>query len=306
MFTDTHGELTGADRRRAVEDRIAVSPVRSRLTVERKHGLVVPGHGRGVSPRLRTPYDAPVRHSRRTRRRTRELVWMTDRSRPGAALILAAGEGTRMRSATPKVLHPIAGRTLLGHAVHAAAGLRPEHLVVVIGHGARPGPHRAVTRGRRRARHARSPSRCRSSSSAPGTPSAAGSTCCPASSTGTVAGDLRRRAAARHARRCRAARRARVRGNAVTRAHRRARRPHRLRPHRARADGAVDRDRRAGGRHARSSAAITRDQLRRLRVRRRVPRRRRSAGCRTDNAQGELYLTDVSRSPAATAAGRAA
>ena len=63
------------------------------------------------------------------------LVWMTDRSRPGAALILAAGEGTRMRSAVPKVLHPIGGRSLLGHAVHAVAELDPEQLVVVLGHG---------------------------------------------------------------------------------------------------------------------------------------------------------------------------
>ena len=47
--------------------------------------------------------------------------------RPAAVIVLAAGEGTRMRSSTPKVLHPIAGRSLLGHAVHAAAGLAPEH-----------------------------------------------------------------------------------------------------------------------------------------------------------------------------------
>jgi bifunctional UDP-N-acetylglucosamine pyrophosphorylase / glucosamine-1-phosphate N-acetyltransferase len=60
---------------------------------------------------------------------------MTERSRPGAALVLAAGEGTRMRSAVPKVLHPIGGRSLLGHAVHAVAELDPAHLVVVIGHG---------------------------------------------------------------------------------------------------------------------------------------------------------------------------
>ncbi|MQA60466.1 MAG: bifunctional UDP-N-acetylglucosamine diphosphorylase/glucosamine-1-phosphate N-acetyltransferase GlmU [Actinophytocola sp.] len=52
-----------------------------------------------------------------------------------STLILAAGEGTRMRSATPKVLHPIAGRPLVDHAVRAAAGLDPQHLVVVIGHG---------------------------------------------------------------------------------------------------------------------------------------------------------------------------
>jgi bifunctional UDP-N-acetylglucosamine pyrophosphorylase/glucosamine-1-phosphate N-acetyltransferase len=55
--------------------------------------------------------------------------------RPAATIVLAAGAGTRMRSALPKVLHPIAGRSLLGHAVHAAAALRPEHLVVVVGHG---------------------------------------------------------------------------------------------------------------------------------------------------------------------------
>jgi bifunctional UDP-N-acetylglucosamine pyrophosphorylase / glucosamine-1-phosphate N-acetyltransferase len=55
-------------------------------------------------------------------------------TRPTAAVVLAAGEGTRMRSATAKVLHPIAGRSLLGHAVHAVAALEPEHLVVVLGH----------------------------------------------------------------------------------------------------------------------------------------------------------------------------
>lgn len=52
-----------------------------------------------------------------------------------AALVLAAGAGTRMRSAVPKVLHPIGGRPLLGHAVHAVAALDPTHLVVVLGHG---------------------------------------------------------------------------------------------------------------------------------------------------------------------------
>ena len=51
-----------------------------------------------------------------------------------AVVILAAGAGTRMRSKTPKVLHRIAGRTLLGHALHAAAGTSPDHLVVVVGH----------------------------------------------------------------------------------------------------------------------------------------------------------------------------
>ena len=56
-------------------------------------------------------------------------------TRPSAVVILAAGEGKRMRSATPKVLHTIAGRSLLGHVVEAASSLEPAHLVVVVGHG---------------------------------------------------------------------------------------------------------------------------------------------------------------------------
>jgi bifunctional UDP-N-acetylglucosamine pyrophosphorylase/glucosamine-1-phosphate N-acetyltransferase len=54
--------------------------------------------------------------------------------RPGAVVVLAAGEGTRMRSTTPKVLHELCGRTLLGHVLAAARALEPEHLVVVVGH----------------------------------------------------------------------------------------------------------------------------------------------------------------------------
>lgn len=62
---------------------------------------------------------------------------MTDaraNTRPAAVVVLAAGEGSRMRSATPKVLHALAGRSLLGHVVTAARALDPEHLVVVVGH----------------------------------------------------------------------------------------------------------------------------------------------------------------------------
>ena len=55
--------------------------------------------------------------------------------RLAAVVVLAAGEGTRMRSAsTPKVLHPLCGRSMLGHVVRAARGLDPEHLAVVVGH----------------------------------------------------------------------------------------------------------------------------------------------------------------------------
>ncbi|MET0740293.1 MAG: bifunctional UDP-N-acetylglucosamine diphosphorylase/glucosamine-1-phosphate N-acetyltransferase GlmU, partial [Candidatus Nanopelagicales bacterium] len=56
-------------------------------------------------------------------------------TRPGAVIVLAAGEGTRMKSATPKVLHTIGGRSLVGHVVAASELLDPGHLVVVVGHG---------------------------------------------------------------------------------------------------------------------------------------------------------------------------
>ncbi|HEU0240813.1 MAG TPA: bifunctional UDP-N-acetylglucosamine diphosphorylase/glucosamine-1-phosphate N-acetyltransferase GlmU [Micromonosporaceae bacterium] len=51
-------------------------------------------------------------------------------------IVLAAGEGKRMRSSLPKVLHPLLGRTLLGHVLHAAEPLGAKRSIVVVGHGA--------------------------------------------------------------------------------------------------------------------------------------------------------------------------
>ncbi|MGC3994268.1 MAG: bifunctional UDP-N-acetylglucosamine diphosphorylase/glucosamine-1-phosphate N-acetyltransferase GlmU [Propionicimonas sp.] len=51
-----------------------------------------------------------------------------------AVVIMAAGAGTRMKSAVPKVLHRIAGRSMVGLAIDTADALSPEHLVVVVGH----------------------------------------------------------------------------------------------------------------------------------------------------------------------------
>ena len=58
-------------------------------------------------------------------------------SRPviSSVIVLAAGAGTRMHSARPKVLHHIAGKPLLWHAITAAAALEPRELIAVIGHG---------------------------------------------------------------------------------------------------------------------------------------------------------------------------
>jgi bifunctional UDP-N-acetylglucosamine pyrophosphorylase/glucosamine-1-phosphate N-acetyltransferase len=50
-----------------------------------------------------------------------------------AVLVLAAGASTRMRSDTTKILHPLAGRSMLAHALHAVAKVAPQHLVVVVG-----------------------------------------------------------------------------------------------------------------------------------------------------------------------------
>jgi bifunctional UDP-N-acetylglucosamine pyrophosphorylase/glucosamine-1-phosphate N-acetyltransferase len=54
--------------------------------------------------------------------------------RPAAVIVLAAGEGTRMKSSTPKVLHRIGGLTLVGHAIRAARETGAEHVGVVVRH----------------------------------------------------------------------------------------------------------------------------------------------------------------------------
>ena len=57
---------------------------------------------------------------------------------PAAVIVLAAGEGTRMKSSTPKVLNEVCGRTMLGHALAAARELRPAQLIAVISEAGGP------------------------------------------------------------------------------------------------------------------------------------------------------------------------
>jgi bifunctional UDP-N-acetylglucosamine pyrophosphorylase/glucosamine-1-phosphate N-acetyltransferase len=68
-------------------------------------------------------------------------------ARSSLTVVLAAGEGTRMRSTTPKVLHPVAGRSLLAHVLHAAPAGPGTSLAVVIGPD-----HEAVAAEAKRAR----------------------------------------------------------------------------------------------------------------------------------------------------------
>lgn len=59
---------------------------------------------------------------------------MTDELTELTVIVLAAGGGTRMKSKTPKVLHAIGGRSMIGHVLHAVGGLSPDRLVTVVGH----------------------------------------------------------------------------------------------------------------------------------------------------------------------------
>jgi bifunctional UDP-N-acetylglucosamine pyrophosphorylase/glucosamine-1-phosphate N-acetyltransferase len=71
-------------------------------------------------------------------------------SRARAAVILAAGQGTRMKSPTPKVLHRIGGRTLLDHAIDTAQTLNCERIIVVVGaHSPQVGEHARKRLGER-------------------------------------------------------------------------------------------------------------------------------------------------------------
>jgi bifunctional UDP-N-acetylglucosamine pyrophosphorylase/glucosamine-1-phosphate N-acetyltransferase len=55
---------------------------------------------------------------------------------PVHVVVMAAGQGKRMRSSTPKVLHAIAGRPMLAHVLDAARAISPAAIAVVVGHGA--------------------------------------------------------------------------------------------------------------------------------------------------------------------------
>ena len=110
-------------------------------------------------------------------------------------VILAAGEGKRMKSTLPKVLQPIAGRPMLAHVIAAARELQPAAIHVVYGHGGDAG-----ARGLRRRRR---PALGRAGAAARHRPrGAAGHARHPRRR--ARAGAVRRRAADRRAKRCNA------------------------------------------------------------------------------------------------------
>ena len=67
----------------------------------------------------------------------RRLAETTNRRpRSLALVVLAAGKGKRLKSVTPKVLHPICGRPALWHVLQAGLAAKPTKVIVVVGHGA--------------------------------------------------------------------------------------------------------------------------------------------------------------------------
>src|SRR4051795_4309759 len=81
-------------------------------------------------------FGVPSRGSKPCPRATPDREIMATEIRPVSAVVLAAGEGTRMRSATPKVLHPLCGRPMLLHVLDALEQLPLQRIVVVVGHAA--------------------------------------------------------------------------------------------------------------------------------------------------------------------------
>ena len=58
---------------------------------------------------------------------------MTSQTRPRAAIILAAGQGTRMKSPIPKMLHKVGGRAILDRVIDTVSATGCEKIVVVVG-----------------------------------------------------------------------------------------------------------------------------------------------------------------------------
>jgi bifunctional UDP-N-acetylglucosamine pyrophosphorylase / glucosamine-1-phosphate N-acetyltransferase len=89
-------------------------------------------------------------HAKRSAARAEEKAMTEQKPRRRLAIVLAAGEGVRMKSARPKVLHEIAGATMLSHVLGAVAAAGAQDIAVVIG----PGREDVAAAARRVAAHA--------------------------------------------------------------------------------------------------------------------------------------------------------
>src|SRR5690606_29660811 len=99
----------------------------------------LPQAGREPAPHFRRDAALTARPAREGGGRGRIIAATDSRERRSMALdivIMAAGKGTRMKSARPKVLHTLAGTSLLEHVLRSVAALHAGGIVVVTGHGA--------------------------------------------------------------------------------------------------------------------------------------------------------------------------
>ncbi len=183
-----------------------------------------------------------------------------------AVIVLAAGAGTRMRSDTPKVLHTLAGRSMLSHALHAVAKVAPQHLVVVVGQDREP----VATAVEALAEHLgrRIDITVQDEQLGTGHAVGCGLTALPDDFDGHRRGHGGRRSPARRGHPRRTRRRARRRVRRSDGADHDRPGPDRLRPHPSHSGPRGDRHRRAVRRHAVSTGHL-RDQRRRLRLRQR-------------------------------------
>jgi len=83
----------------------------------------------------RSPFPPPLGGGCRMTKTAKARAGDKPAPRARAVVVLAAGQGTRMKSSLPKVLHPIAGRPMLGHVLATAAALDAERSVVVVAPG---------------------------------------------------------------------------------------------------------------------------------------------------------------------------
>jgi bifunctional UDP-N-acetylglucosamine pyrophosphorylase/glucosamine-1-phosphate N-acetyltransferase len=91
-----------------------------------------------VQRRRRDDRRRGPRRRRRHPRGARTIIETGPMSKPLNVVVLAAGKGTRMRNDRPKVLHPLAGRSLIGHVLVVAQSLRPARITVVLAPGMEP------------------------------------------------------------------------------------------------------------------------------------------------------------------------
>ena len=98
-------------------------------------GTAVPRASSSMNSVPRQAYWPDRHRAQRHAQRSKENPYVIpENTGPAAVIVLAAGAGTRMKSRTPKILHEIGGRSMVGHALLAARSINPGRLALVVRH----------------------------------------------------------------------------------------------------------------------------------------------------------------------------